>query len=168
MSRVVSTTLLLGGAALVATWLATPAASSPTAPAAASAQATQETIPPEQTAVDREVERLRQRLPPVVDVPRPERDPFNFGRLPNRAPADPVPPPVEDVRTLPVLPRLVAIVSEGSADAPVRSAVLSAGDDVQVLKPGQRIGDWRVAAVTGETVVLTSDAIESAFTLTLH
>jgi hypothetical protein len=165
MNRVASTTLLLAAAALLATRLISPADSSPTAPARVSQDPGADQIPPELAAVNAQVNRLHDRLPAPTDFPPPRRDPFNFGgRLEPRRPA-----PVAFVDLpVPALPKLIAILSEKNGDADVRTAVISAGDDVEFVKTGGAVGNLRVSLITSEGIVLTDPGSGLSFSLALQ
>jgi hypothetical protein len=177
MSPVVSTTLLLGGVALLATWLVTPAGSSPdparpAAQQAGAAQTRSDAANDQAGKIDEQVQRLRERLPAPAALPAARRDPFNFGNPPAPATVDPMTDPSVEAALVeppaPILPTLVAILSDTIDGAPVRIAVVAAGDDVQLLKMGDRAGAWRVTAIGGESAVFTSDALGQSFTVALQ
>jgi hypothetical protein len=155
MSRSTSTLALLGAAAALVTWMVPPASS---APSPSPLPAFVEVPRPELIEMNRQVDRLRARVEASPrQAPEPTRDPFNFGRrpepprpaMPRVAMPDPPPAPV-----LPPLPRLVAVIRE-SPESDTRSAVLSNGDDVAFVAPGDRYAGYVISAVTETGLVLT-------------
>jgi hypothetical protein len=167
MPRVISAACLAAGALLIATKLASPAGSSP-APQAPD-DSPRDQLPRELISINRDVERLRKRLPPAPDLAPSVRDPFDFRRgsrrpVANARDANGGP----DAPVVPTLPRLVAILhAADAADSP--TAVLTMGDGVEIYKVGDRAGDLRVTAITAGTVVLAGDGPHNqTFTLSLH
>ena len=164
MHRAISAAVLAGLAVLVATKLASPAGSSP----APQSSTDSDRLPAELVHLNREVDRLRERLPAAAELEPPTRDPFTFGRArgasAGTAASEPAAAPTVIV---PTLPRLVAILSEGDS-SPARTAVLSFGDGVELYKVGDRAGELRVTRITDSAVIVASDALQQSFTLSLH
>lgn len=107
--------------------------------------------------IDREVDRLTERLSVAGRVQAPLRDPFQF-----ETPAgvdvdgrDPI-PSEPFVRVLRVAwPRLVAILTSADANAPVRAVLEDAQAIVQIRSAGETIGEITIADVTRDGVLLT-------------
>lgn len=165
MTRVTPRLLLAIGASLLVAWVVVPLSSSPppqtAAPTTASATSPLP-IPPELDAINREVERLRERLAAPVSETTPTRDPFQFTappveRFTGRRPADdrfaPIPEPE---RPAIAWPSLVAILSSGPDAAPARQAVFEdASELVQLRSVGEAIGDIVVTEIAADEVTLT-------------
>lgn len=163
MTRVTPRLLLAIGALLLVVWVVVPLSSSPPpqrAAPAASAVAPLPPIAPELDEVNREVDRLRDRLAEPVREVTPVRDPFQFGAAPAgrfdaRRPEDD-PFVREPERPAIVWPPLVAILSSGSDASPTRQAVLEdAAELVQLRSVGEAIGDIVVTAIAVDAVTLT-------------
>ena len=182
MSRVSPRLLLLLGALIVALRVGGTLSSSPASQASPPAPA--ETIAPlaalpELEAIDREVDRLRDRLAAPARADAPRRDPFQFADArphPGRAPASSVGDEARLVRETesaaePVVawPVLVAILATGGADAPTyRNALLDAADLVQVRAAGESLGLVVVEAVTADEVTLVHQGTGVSTRLTLR
>jgi hypothetical protein len=164
MTRVTPRLLLAIGALLLVAWVVVPLSSSPpqggtplpTAPAVAPLPP----IAPELDEINREVDRLRDRLAePVRDV-TPFRDPFQFAAAPaeerfNARPPEEEPFGREPERPAIGWPLLVAILSSGSDASPTRQAVLEdASELVHVRSVGDAIGDIVVTAISIDAVTL--------------
>jgi hypothetical protein len=154
MNRVASTILIASGAALLATQLISPADSSPRPAALAEADARPDQDAAALEAVKTEIDRLRERTKSDPGFPAPTRDPFNFGKQPERPR-----PPAAAVTTVPearpvVLPALIAILSDGTSDSAKRTVVFARGDNVDFVGVGESINTFRVDSVTADAVVL--------------
>ncbi len=177
MPRLSPRLLLLSGILLVALRIVVPLSSSSPSqpPVAAPAVTVAVDTPPELEDVNREVERLRDRLTDRARATTPRRDPFRF--------ADPVPSttfgastaaidailPAEPVRPAIAWPVLVAILSSGDSAAPVYRAVFEdAAGVVHVRSTGQSIGGVTVDAVTGDVVTVVHGASGESTQLTLR
>jgi hypothetical protein len=156
MSRFASAILVLGGAALLLAWQVSPATSAPD-PAPRPIESPLDQIQPVLSDVDAQVEKLRARLAEPSAYPPPSRDPFNFGKHPEPArvtapePVAPVAPPPPPP---PALPHLVAIVSTPTDGGMLRTAVFAVADDVQILKPGEKIGALVVRSIGLDAVIV--------------
>jgi len=168
MKRAAAWALVLASASLFVERLVTPAASAPE-PRAAVAETPDQT-PPAVAEVDREVERLRDRLNTVPEIAPSMRDPFTFGRTPER-PRSSAPIPeivVPDIPPQPALPKLVAILSATGNGAPERTAVVALGDDVQFKHAGDEIGAYVVQSVDADVLVLLDPASQTQHSVPLH
>jgi hypothetical protein len=163
MTRVTPRLLLAIGALLLVAWVVVPLSSSPPsqiAAPAASAGAPLAPVAPELDEINREVDRLRDRLAEPVRNTTPVRDPFEFAPAPAerfnaRRPDDDL-FVREPERPAIVWPPLVAILSSGSDASPTRRAVLEdASELVQFRSVGEVMGDVVVTAITADTVTLT-------------
>jgi hypothetical protein len=105
--------------------------------------------------------RLRQRLAVAPALQTPLRNPFEFA--PRAAPARPAarrlePLPVEAPPQQPAFEpdlALVGVAEEGSDAALVRTAMISAGDELFVVTAGEPVaGRYRVVAVGADAVEL--------------
>ena len=168
-----SAIVIFAGAVLVSTHILAPAAPPPAPAALTSADlaAIAQTAPVVEQ-VDTQVDRLRERLAAPPAYPQPLRDPFRFGQRtepprpkPASAPAAIVELPAAPA---PALPRLIAIATNMTDGSPVRSAVLSAGDDVQVVKTGDTYGKFLVRTIGADAVELTDPAAGSTFKISLQ
>lgn len=170
MARVTSLLLLAAGAVVLVTWLVSPAASAPQVAAARDATVARAS---EIDTIEREVDRLHTRLPDpssAVVV----RDPFQFASSasashsrPSAAPGSPsLPRPI----AAPVVwPRLVAILSSGTDEHPVRQAVFEdANQTIQIRSTGESIDDVRVDAITADAVVVTVPSSEQTTRLSIR
>jgi len=169
MKRTAAGILFLASASLFVSRLVSPASSAPEPRALAAAV-------PDQTApaiadVDREVERLRDRLDPTPERPAPTRDPFSFGRATERPRVIAPPPELLSVPVAPPqpsLPKLVAILSAAENGTQQRTAVVALGDDVQFKRAGDEIGAFVVQAVNPDALVLTDRSSTTQHTVPLH
>ncbi len=170
MQRVASL-LLLAGAVLLASWIAAPAAPSPTPPLAAVAATPFDQARPIVAEVSAQLDRLRSRIEATPEFPTPERDPFRFAPRPEPTPkprpaivesAAPVEPPA------PVLPKLLAIVANEVDGVVVHSAVFSIGDGVRVVKVGETIGTFVLRGVSADVADLADAVTGTLYHVTLH
>ena len=154
-----TTTIALVGGALIA-WLAGAATSNHTIPPATVLQ---------QTAIEKrgaelagEIERLHERLAPVVTPRTPGRNLFSFRAMAAR-PAPPIalapraaltesaPAPI----ALPPL-KLSGIAEDAGADGPVRIAFISGEGQLFMVKEGETVTPrYRVAKISADVVELT-------------
>jgi hypothetical protein len=112
--------------------------------------------------LDAEIMRLREHLRPTTAPMDPTRNLFHFGaRNPARAavagalaaPAERTPDPAPPAAPPPVT--LVGIAQEGGADAPARTAIISAFGELMFLKEGQNIAyTFRVDRIGADGVDL--------------
>ena len=167
-----STTASVGLAAM-ATWLAshapvgnarTPAATAP------SATHTEKTA----AEIQREADRLHERLQQVAAYRAPERNPFRFGQPAARtsspvvAPA-PEPSPVVEPQPPSLRIMLSGIAEEKAGEEIVRTAIISTPTDVYLVKAGEMIqGVYKVANITAESVELVKVDDGSTVTLVLR
>ena len=166
--------VLFAGAVLLSTHILAPAASPPPPPAfgAADLAAIVQTTPVVEQ-VDAQVDRLKARLASPPAYPAPVRDPFRFGaRTEPTAPkaAAPAPAPVAPgpASVAPTLPHLVAIATNGADGGLVRTAVLAAGDDLQLVRAGETYSKFLVSFVGTDAVELTDPATGSTFRISLQ
>jgi hypothetical protein len=163
MTRVTPRLLLALGALLLAAWLVVPLASSP--PPQVQAQTTGSVAPPVSSApeldeINREVDRLRERLAEPVRDTTPARDPFQFAEPP-AAPVTPRAQAADDFTREPdrlriAWPSLVALLSSGSDASPTRQAVLEDASEVmQFRSVGEAVGDIVVTAIDADAVTFT-------------
>ncbi|HXW07562.1 MAG TPA: hypothetical protein VD833_20170 [Vicinamibacterales bacterium] len=160
------TAAYLGGASLVAAWLASAAGVGPREPLP------QEEAQPVQTAgtetlasdVQAQTERLRHRLAAAPAPQEPLRNPFAFApRLPaaERRPARTADPDPVEIPPLPPaehpLLSLIGIAENGTGDELVRTAMLATatGELLTVTRGQPVIGLYRVEAVHADSVELS-------------
>jgi hypothetical protein len=155
------TAAYLGGASLLAAWLASAAG------LGSRAQPPPETPQPVQTSgtetlaadVQAQAARLRERLASAPAPREPLRNPFEFAPRPERAAPrieharDAVPAPA--VPAEPAL-ALIGVAEDFTPDGPVRTAILgTAAGDVVIVKVGDSVaGVYRVQAVHADAVEL--------------
>ncbi len=112
--------------------------------------------------VEAQAQRLRKRLA-AAPAPRPVRNPFDFApreplaRRAVRATAPLPPAPVEPPDREPPL-ELIGIAENGAGDALVRTAMIASGDDLLMVRLGQAVGRYTVAAIGADAVEL-KDAV---------
>ena len=162
MTRFASALLLLGGAVILITLQVSPATSGP-GPRIVDAPSPLEQVSPILVEVNAQVDRLRARLDTTTDYPPPRRDPFSFGEVVRPAPTAPPKVEVPLYEAPPVLPRLVAVLSSAADGGWLRTAVFAAGDDVQLLVPGDRIGIFVVRSIAADAVTLVDPTTGAAF-----
>jgi hypothetical protein len=148
------TAAYLGGASLLAAWLASAAG------LGSRAQPPPETPQPVQTSgtetlaadVQAQAARLRERLASAPAPREPLRNPFEFAPRPEHA-RDAVPAPA--VPAEPAL-ALIGVAEDFTPDGPVRTAILgTAAGDVVIVKVGDSVaGVYRVQAVHADAVEL--------------
>jgi hypothetical protein len=159
--------LLLAGA-----WVVVPVSTSPTPEAQAPRAVPVPAVPvaPQLEALDRELERLRDRVVEPVTAPVASRDPFQFaperdvphGFVSEPSVAESQPPAV-------AWPPVVAILRSGSDSAPTMRVALEDGSQVVHFRSaGDTIGDVVVTAITAETVTLTHTPSGQSTTVTLR
>jgi hypothetical protein len=123
--------------------------------------------------VNTQVDRLRQRLAAPPAYPAPIRDPFHFGK--REEPSRPrsiaeaaAPRPMVVMPPAPVLPKLVAIAAMTSDAGVIRTAVLTVGDDVQILKAGDAVLKFVIKSIGTDIVELVDPTTGSTFRLSLQ
>ncbi len=155
--------LLLGGALLIATWVAAddpPQRPQPATPSDA--------VAPILADVNAEVEQLRERLTVDRRFTPPGRDPFRFRTTPEprvdvSTPA--VPAPVV-VAPLP-MPELVAILTDKTDVGMTRRAVFSFAGTVHIVKAGDAVDRFVVARVDADGVDLTERETSTTVRVTI-
>lgn len=155
--------LVFAAAVLVSTYILATAAAPPRPPVVTAAElAAIAQARPVVDAVDQQVDRLRERLTNPPSYPSPARDPFRFGARaepPRPKPQSMAPAMVERATpvALPAMPKLVAIATNVVDGMLVRTAVLSLGDDLQIVKAGDVFANFSVRSV-GIDAVEIADA----------
>lgn len=156
--------VVAGGVLLLANWVQAPAAparsvAAPSAADVASAEQTAQSVDPVARQIDQEAERLRQRLAERAPFAEPVRNPFRFNGTKSvpkgsepfstksvekgsdplvlKAPA---PPPIE-------MPTLIGLTEDTAAGVETRSAVLTMGDEMAVVKVGQTFSRFIVQSI---------------------
>ena len=169
------TAAYIGGASLLAAWLASAAGMVSREPGV------QETPQPVQTSgtetlaadVQAQTARLRQRLASAPAPREPVRNPFAFAARPEpamrRVERVPEPPPPPPVSAEPIL-TLIGIAEDHEPEGIVRTAVIAtAAGDVLTVKAGEHaIGLFRVQAVHADAVELAEIVSGSIRRLTLR
>jgi hypothetical protein len=114
-------------------------------------------------------EQLKLRLKEAPLPPTPRRNPFQFGSQ-HRATTPKSSGPSREAHTVPVAPPVAApavsappfllsgVAATETAEGPIRTAVLSDGTTVHLVKVGDSIRGYSVAAVTADAVTLVSPA----------
>ena len=170
MFRVRPSLLVLLGLALLATRFISSADSSPRVPArdVAADFAEEPAQDPSLDTMRAEVERLRERSQSAPTPAPPARDPFNFGRQPERV-RPPVVPAVIEMPTevRPVLPQLVAVIVDAGTGTNVQTAVFATADSVALLSTGESIGAFRIDAISPEAVELVHRDSGRHYTMSL-
>ena len=157
--------LSLSGLLLLATWVQAPAgpAREITAPSAAEvelAEQAAQAIAPVARQIDQDAERLRQHLAARVPFNEPARDPFRFKKATApRAPGAPAAPGAPVVLNVPppppvAVPLLIGVTEDVSAGVVTRTAVLSMGDDMAIVKVGQPFARFVVQSIGATSVDL--------------
>jgi len=167
-----------GGVLLLANWVQAPAAparsfAAPSAADVASAEQAAQSVDPVARQIDQDAERLRQRLAERAPFAEPVRNPFRFNgtkSVPKGSEpfstrsvekgSDPVvlktpaPPLVE-------MPTLIGLTEDTAAGVVTRTAVLTMGDDMAIVKVGQTFSRFIVQGIgltSVELVDVTSPA----------
>ena len=117
-------------------------------------------------ALSNEIARLGRSLQPVAS-PQRARDLFRFAAAPPRKTAAvpivlPVPAEAALVHTRPAL-RLIGVAEDSAAGKPVRTAIISAPDQLYVVREGERVASrYGVARISPDVVELvdTGDSTE--------
>jgi hypothetical protein len=167
MLRIASLTLV-GGAVLLMTWVLAPAATRPQR-AEAPIPTARGLAPASSDLVDfqREIDRMRARLVTRHASPAPGRDPFRFG-LRLDAPRHETRPPVAAPPPAPVLPRLIAILSDTVNGVVVRRAALAQDGAVRLAAVGDMVGALRLRAITPDGIELADPATSATFRISLR
>ena len=128
------------------------------------------------TAADVFSETLRLKLERSTSAPISRRNPFVFGTreravastlTERRAESDePAAAPAAPVIVAPPY-RLAGLAATAGPDGEVRTAVLSDGTTVHLVKVGDRVGGYLVSAIAGDAVTLT-DASGAEFVIRLR
>lgn len=163
--------IVFAGAVLLSTHILAPAAPPKPLPEINAAELA--AIDQTQSMVDEvnaQVDRLRERLSAPPGYPAPTRDPFRFGKTVEPAPPKPAPapPPVAPAPAAPALPRLVAIVSDTTDAGSIRTAVLSVGEDVQIVKTGDSVSKLVVQSIGSDAIELADPVSGATFRILLH
>jgi outer membrane murein-binding lipoprotein Lpp len=164
--------IVFAGAVLLSTHILAPAAPPKPLPEVNAAELA--AIDQTQSMVDEvnaQVDRLRERLAPPPGYPAPTRDPFRFGKTIEPAPPKPAPaPPVAPApaAAAPALPRLVAIVSDTTDAGSIRTAVLSVGEDIQIVKTGDSLSKLVVQSIGVDAIELADPVSGATFRILLH
>ena len=133
--------------------------------------------PASSTTTDAFTETLRLKLERNTSAPILRRNPFVFGSREQAATPiatargaganeEPAAPPAAPTVVAPPF-RLSGIAVTAGADGEVRTAVLSDGTTVHLVKAGDRIGGYVVGAVNADAVTLT-DASGAEFVIRLR
>ena len=158
---------------LAAAWVVVPVSTSPT-PEGQTLRATPAPVVPvvpQLEALDRELDRLRDRVVELEAAPVPSRDPFQFAAVHDDVPRDLMgEPSVAELQPQAVAwPSVVAILRSGPDSAPTLRAVLEDRSQiVQFRSAGDALGDVVVTAITAETVTLTHTPSGQSTTVTLR
>lgn len=169
MARVTSSVLLAAGTLLLVTWLVSPAASAP--PQQLTVDAPPVAAAPELDEINREVDRLRERLATTAVAAPPARDPFQFAPLLSTrrsdTPEDFRPPIVFEPAI--VWPELVAILSSASPSIPTHQAAFEDNAHaIQILSAGGVLDGFVIDSVTADAVVLSHPATGRTSQLSLR
>jgi hypothetical protein len=152
-------TIVVVGAAFAA-WL-----SAAIAPAGrtnvARGRATSSAVETRSTDLEQEIARLHDRLRPDATPRDPGRNLFAFHTAPSR-PAAPLPvlarPALSEPPPIAALPmlKLVGIAEDGAPDAVVRTAIISEGGQLYLVKEGEAVtARYLVAKISADVVELT-------------
>ncbi|MGE0392188.1 MAG: hypothetical protein AB7I25_00630 [Vicinamibacterales bacterium] len=173
-------TLVWSGATAMATWLASaPAVVAPgddrLAPQARFDAADTQAVVVQMQELSSEAERLARRLSGEDAFAAPERDPFRFKAAPApRASVPAAPPAAAEVAPAPppVQPppfALSGIAEDRQGDAIVRTAVVTGGGDLWLVKAGEKVeGKFEVTAVDADAVELIRADTGTAVRLTFR
>jgi len=168
-------TAVAGLATITATWLASYAPvgrAVRTAPATPTVEHTENAA----AAIQREADRLHDRLTQVGAYRNPARNPFKFGsHAPARTIAPrPEPAPVIDAAPVSLEPTptlnlsLTGIAEDAVGDAAVRTAIISTPSDVLLVKVGDQVGPYRVQKISADGVELIDPATGASVKLMLR
>ena len=168
--------VVFAGAVVLSTQILAPAAPTPAMPALriADLRADLDQTAPIVDEMNAQVDKLRKRLAAPPAFPAPTRDPFRFGsaREPSRskptAPPAPIAPALPPAPPVPTLPRLVAITSSVVDGATVRTAVLSAGDDLRMMKTGDVVSHLVIRSISADLVELADPVSGAVFRISLQ
>lgn len=112
---------------------------------------------PEVAAIDREVDRLTERLAVVAEARPPARNPFEFAAATRES--SPMSEPLSSAPFVAVphvqWPRLVAILSNAGDDQPLRAVFEDAQQLIRIRSVGESVGDVTVEAVAADAVTLS-------------
>jgi len=165
--RRIAAILAIGGGLILISWVTSPAARTTPADARVSpaeldrADQTAQAVAPLTGQIDDQAARLRAHLSQPPPKPDPNRNPFRFGGTsPSRKGTDPAKKGTDPARTgyvplAPVplaLPVLVAITSDARDGGLMRTAVLSMGDEMKIVTPGQVFNRFMVESIGPDSV----------------
>jgi len=164
MQRATAATLLIGGAILLATWLATPASPSPRQSTdSANAASDRSAFTSSDSHVN--AQKLSEPVAASGGTNVPVRNPFAYGRDGAASTTSAIAvATAASAAARPALPKLVAILLQNG----VRTAVISSGDDVEFVHAGERTGPFVVDRVDADGVLLKDAQTGAAATLSLH
>jgi hypothetical protein len=167
VSRITSIALLLGGAALIVTWIVSPASSAPQTPTAATPSAGTDSSAG--APIDVAPVRLPDAGAPPPEYRVPVRNPFAFS-APERSRADDVGlPEVPAAPPSPVLPSLVAIMTDSTTEGDVRRAALASSSGVvQIVRAGESFGPFTVSEIAAGALALEDTTTGLTYRLSLH
>jgi len=161
--------LAVGGGLVLVSWALAPAAPPVKARSSAAVSAFDQAAPV-LAEVNVQVDRLRERLGAPPTLPSPERDPFRFGRRPEPTRPQPLisPAAVLAEPPAPVLPKLVAIMTNTTESGSVRSAAFSLGEDLQIVRLGDVVGRLVVKSIGVDVVELVDPATSAVYRVSLQ
>jgi hypothetical protein len=170
--------VIFAGAVLVSTFILAPAAPPAMRPAMTGAElaAQLDQTAPIVEQMNKQVDRLRERLAAPPKYPEPTRDPFRFGKPIEPAKKTATAPPSapigatagESARPAPPLPRLVAITASVVSGSTTQTAVLAVGDDIQLCKVGDKIAQWIVKSIGADSLELADPTSGETFKISLQ
>ena len=177
--------LAISGVLLLATWVQAPASTTretpmPSAAELADIEQAVQAAAPVTKQIDEEAARLRQRLVTETPAPSPSRDPFRFRSAAPPAPVaaershalPPAPPTPAPVAVAPqvIMPTLVGITEDVVGGVTTRTAVLSMGDELAMLKIGQSFARFLIQSISTTSVELidTTSPARSISILTIR
>ena len=158
--------IVVGGLAVVYSLYGAAARREPTAPTLAAR------VPADARgdALTHEIARLHRRQEPDA-APRRGRDVFRFAAPPQAARIMPraLPPP-SDAAPVPPRPalRLIGVAEDSASGSPVRMAIISAPDQLYMVKEGERVASrYGVKRISSDVVELVDSGDASALRLVL-
>jgi hypothetical protein len=156
MRPLTSILLAVLGALVVVSWVL--ASGSPRPAAAQMAPVVPVPAPvPEVAAIDREVDRLTERLAVVTRAEAPARNPFEFADAARESRAVSDEFPSEPYVTAPHVqwPRLIAILSTGEGGQPLRAVFEDARQLIRIRSAGELMDEVTIDAITPDGVTLS-------------
>jgi hypothetical protein len=162
--------LALSGVLLLATWVQAPAApardiAEPSAVDIADADQAAQAVAPVARQIDDEAARLRQHLAERLPFTPPARDPFRFRADTKRTGSEPFSSKSVEKGSDPVglktpasppiaVPVLIGVTEDMAAGVVTRTAILSMGDDMAMVKTGQAFSRFIVRSIGALSVEL--------------